>query len=324
MYIRFTLCMLVILAVGCQRVSTDLHPVVVAPAHPKEVQRETRNSLPRISPSLFPPLTGEELSQDWGKNVQLGLFFAGDFDLYRAITFFKCAALLIPPENKERALEINYYTTLSYYLGKKYVEAIYSVESTELICADANFAPFADLLLILFDSYKQCGKLEKANHILALIEAKDPSAHQKLCLLSALEQGKFSNLTASNCDSLSAPYIANMYNAYKDQEKSICKAQVFNALLPGAGYWYVGQKQTAITAFLMNGLFIGATAYFFHEGNIPAGVIFASFESGWYFGGIYGGGLAVKSYNERLYESYANKITNKEGCFPTLMLKYLF
>lgn len=79
-----------------------------------------------------------------------------------------------------------------------------------------------------------------------------------------------------------------MIEGYEKHAKSIKTAQCLNAVLPGAGYWYIGQKQTAVTALLVNSLFIGAASYFFVDGNIPAGVITLSLESGWYFGGIYG------------------------------------
>jgi hypothetical protein len=64
--------------------------------------------------------------------------------------------------------------------------------------------------------------------------------------------------------------------------------------------------------------------YFFETGNIPAGAIFTSFEAGWYFGGIYGGGLEAKAYNERLYESLATPVLMKENLFPGLMIRYAF
>ena len=92
----------------------------------------------------------------------------------------------------------------------------------------------------------------------------------------------------------------------------------------GAGYFYLGQKQSGITALLLNGLFIGASVYFFEDGNIPAGIIFTSFEAGWYFGGIYGAGLEAKYYNERLYESMATPMMHRERLFPILMLNYAF
>ncbi|MGH2611943.1 MAG: tetratricopeptide repeat protein, partial [Rhabdochlamydiaceae bacterium] len=101
-------------------------------------------------------------------------------------------------------------------------------------------------------------------------------------------------------------------------------AQLLNSFVPGAGYFYLGQTQSGITALLLNGLFIWASVYFFQHGNIAAGTIFTSVEAGWYFGGIYGAGQEAKLYNERLYERQATPIMNENRYFPILMLKYGF
>ena len=61
--------------------------------------------------------------------------------------------------------------------------------------------------------------------------------------------------------------IARMLKMYEYEKKSIRKAEVFNAILPGAGYFYAGQIESGITSFLINALFIAATYEFFHKGQ---------------------------------------------------------
>ena len=75
---------------------------------------------------------------------------------------------------------------------------------------------------------------------------------------------------------------------------------------------------------MLNSLFIWASAHFYSKGNYGAALICASFEAGWYFGGIYGAGESAKLYNERLYEKMAYPILKHERYFPVLMLKYGF
>ena len=53
-------------------------------------------------------------------------------------------------------------------------------------------------------------------------------------------------------------------------------------------------------------------------------MIFAGFEMGWYFGGIYGAGEEAKFYNERVYEAYATPMMNQRKLFPALSLQYAF
>lgn len=316
--ILITLCAF---ASGCYyRVPNCIEPPIQTPPHPKEIQREKRVRLclpENFSLSPFSPLTPEEKSTDWGKEYLIALAFAEDFDLYRAITGFKRAICLLPPEQQARRQEIEYAITLAYYLGRKYTEVVYMVESTDLACVDSSFPAFSDLLLILYDSYEQEGKLDHARHILTLIEADDPEHARRLTLLSVIKQADFDQLCTHQT-------YDHFVSGYQKGAKSIRKAQMLNAMLPGAGYWYVGMKQTAFTALVINALFIGAAVQFFQHDHTALGIVTLSLEGGWYFGGIGGAGLAAKQYNEQLYCSYAEKVTQREELFPLMMLRYSF
>lgn len=305
---------------ACYRVSSKIEPTVQSPKHPKEIQREKRCflALPQdFSVCPFPELTAEEKATDWGKEYQIGLMFAADFDLYRAITGFKRALCLLPQEQNARRLELQYLTALSYFLGKKYVEVIYSLESTSLAQVDKNFPAYGDLLLILYESYTQLGREEYAEHILKLMSVEEPESCEKVALYRDLREA---DLTKLACKEETKPLLAGYYK----EAKSVRKAQTLNALMPGAGYLYLGQKQTAFTALAINSLFIGAATAFFAHDNIWAGVLTLSFEGGWYFGGIYGAGLSAKEYNEKLYCTYAERTGSREKSFPLMRLKYTF
>ena len=53
-----------------------------------------------------------------------------------------------------------------------------------------------------------------------------------------------------------------------------------------------------------------------NQGNIAAGLITASFETGWYFGGINGAGLAAQEFNQRMYEVNTKEIMFQNRLFP--------
>lgn len=312
---------------ACTRVSTQIEPPIRPPAHPKELHRERRGGLylpEGFSVSPFPPLTEAESCTDWGKEYRIALSFAEDFDLYRAITGFKRALCLLPCDAVYRRLELDYQVALAYFLGQKYVEVAYAVESTGLVAVDDTFPAFSDLLLILYESYEQLGRCEHAAHILSLIEQSNPEQGRKLTLLSAVKAADFPTLSAVAACDPEREYLGRVLSGYEKGAKSVRRAQFLNAILPGAGYWYVGQRETAVTAILINSLFIAAATHFFIDRNYAAGIITASLEGGWYFGGITGAGCAAKYYNEQLYCSFAEKITQREGYFPILMLKYSF
>jgi hypothetical protein len=323
MSLRKSLLLGLLLLTGCYRAPRCIEPHLCEPLHPKE--EGVCVQLPAdFSISPFPCLTPEELSTDWGKELQIALCFAADFDLYRAITGFKRALYLMPKECHQRRLEVEYDIALSYYLGKKYMETIRAVEGTELVCIDTTFPATHDLLLVLYDCRKKLGQTKEATYLLTLIEKLDHCEGEKLVLLSALEAADLATIDLLGHEDPSRDYMSHIVACYNKEKKSVKKAELLNAVLPGSGYWYVGQRQTAVTAFLVNALFIGAGATFLAHDNYAAGIITFSLESGWYFGGIYGGGLAAKYYNERLYNTFAERIAAREQLYPLMMLNYTF
>ncbi len=313
--ILFTFLSLAAAFSGCQRVPDKIEPTLSYAVQDKYLL---------ALPSPFPPLTEEEKAKDWGREMQIGFGFAHQLDLYQAITAFKRAEILIPPEEKTRSLEAQYEILLCYYMGKRWKEVIETFEHSELRYLDPNFPAFHDLLFILFEAYDHEKKESQVIQIHRLILQYYPEEGQKLILSHALIHGDIPVIEEIAHTPPPKPYLDDFLTQYETYKKSVGKAQGLNALLPGAGYLYLGQKQSAATAFFLNGLFIAASVYFFEQGNIAAGVIFTSFEAGWYFGGIYGAGLEAKAYNERLYESMATPMMHREQLFPGLMLKYAF
>lgn len=300
---------------SCQRVPDKIEPTMSY-----AVQDRYLLSLP----APFPPLTEEEKSQDWGREMQIGFGFAHQLDLYQAINAFRRAQFLIPSDQELRSREIQYEILLCYYLGRKWRDVIYTFDHSELRFADEHFPAFHDLLLILYEAYSQEKMEMQAERVLQMIQHYYPKEGQKLLLSQALTQGDLLTTETLADSPPPKPYLENFLVEYQTQKKSVGKTQLLNAIIPGAGYLYLGQNQSAVTALFLNGLFIAASAYFFDQGNIAAGIIFTSFEAGWYFGGIYGGGLEAKAYNERLYESMATPMMNRERLFPALMLNYAF
>lgn len=300
---------------GCQRVSDQIEP---------QVSFAVQDRYLLMLPSAFPTLTSEEIAQDWGREMTIGFGFAHELDLYQAITAFKRAEFLIPSDENARLLECQYEIILCYYLAKKWSDVVYTFEHSELRYASQDFPAFHDLLLMMQETYQRVGNTTQADRFLEVIHYHYPSEAQKLALSTVLIEGDIPRIEAYAETPPPKPYLDKLLADYELRKKSVGKAQTLNAIIPGAGYLYLGQRQSATTAFFLNGLFIAASAYFFCDGNIAAGVIFTSFEAGWYFGGIYGAGLEAKEYNERVYESLATPMMNRERLFPALMLNYAF
>lgn len=298
----------VLLLGGCHRNVEEIKP---------QISYSVQENYIKQLPSPFPPLTETEKAQDWGKEYTIGLGFAHQLDLYQAMTAFKRAEILAPPNDTARLKELRYDIVLCYYLAQKYNEVTYEFEKGALHDVNPEFLAFHDLLVILYDSYLKLNADTKAAALLETIRYYYPETAKRLETSTALVQAKFSSLR-------NQPDMKEFLDAYNTHRKSPGTAQTLNAVFPGAGYFYLGQHQSALTAMILNGLFIAATYHFYDHGNIAAGTIFLSFEFGWYFGGIFGAGLEAKSFNERLYERLATPMMNQKRLFPVLNLRYAF
>jgi hypothetical protein len=297
---------------SCFRVGNELEP---------QLNYAIQDRYLKSLPPAFPPLSEQEAATDWGREDRIALGFAHELDLYQAITAFKRSSFLLPPSLNDRKLQLEYDTMLCYYYGRKYPETIYTFDRGPLRAVPPSFPPHQDLLVMLYDSYLNVQESDKADRIMNYMEMTYPATAQKLALSKILMKG---DISALQVVAPSHPDIQALLNQYELEKKSTQTAQLLNVFIPGAGYLYVGQTQSAITAFLLNGLFIWASCYFFQHGNTAAGVIFTSVEAGWYFGGIYGAGQEAKFYNERVYERLATPMMNENRYFPILMLKYGF
>lgn len=300
---------------GCCLSSTKLEPRIHYEFSRNDVVRK---------PSAFPPLSAEELQTDWGKELLIGEHFAKSIDLYRAITALKRAQILIPPALRDRRQQIDFMLIESYYFGSKYCDVVQTFEESSLTSISPTFPAFRDLLIILHDCYDKIESFEKAEHILQIIENKEPSLANEIQLSMALVEGDFPRSRALAACSTKCEPVQDFLIQYCTCSKSPRKAQVLNAIFPGAGYYYVGQRRTAVTSFVINALFIAAAYQFFARNSIAAGLITVSLESGWYFGGINGAGLAAKEYNEQLYNNLGKGMMTRNDLFPILMLETSF
>jgi len=276
------------------------------------------------TPSAFPPLSESELGEAWGAELKAGRCFAKELDFYRAITCFKKALFLIPEYKKNRVFEIEHNIIQSYFIAGHYADATNAYSNSTLQRATSAFPAFSDLLIILWESFRNLGDCEKADLILQMIEKNDPELANSLKIYTSLTAGDLgtANILAENTPKEGA--VDALTQSFYLQAKSPRTAEILNAALPGAGYWYVGEKRAAVTSFVINALFIWATYNFFERGYPAAGLITLSLETGWYFGGINGAALEAKYYNERLYNQNAESIMSDCRLFPAIMLDFSF
>ncbi len=299
---------------ACYRVPDKINP---------RVSYEVQDSHFKRLSSAFSPLSHTEKNSDWGREMVIARAFADELDLYRAISTYKRAEILVDASSP-RKQEIQYDILLCYFLAKRYDEAVEAFEKSSLSNIDQSFPAHHDLLLILYECYRELDDPEKEQRIMELIEKSYPETAEKLKVSTAIRTGNIETLQSIAKGFHERSYLDQMLDTYQAEKKSVAGAQALNAFIPGAGYLYIGQRKSALTAFLLNGLFIAAAYQFFHKGQIAAGIITTGFETGWYFGGIYGAGEEAKYYNERVYEREATAVLNHEKLFPVLMVQHGF
>lgn len=297
---------------SCQPVCRQMEPSIPSPLPDYEIS---------VMPSAFPPLTEEEREQDWAKELLIGDAFAKECDFYRAITAYKRALILHPPG---RRMQIDYDLILAYYLGGKYQEALNIFEASPICQATPDFPAFNQLLLIIYDSYFQTGQEEKADCVLEAIRKYSPDSAADLTLYQAVKEADVEKVRCLISQHREADEMEKDFAYYNQFEKSPSKARALNAVLPGAGYWYVGQRRSAATSFIINALFTAAAYQFFARGYPAAGAITTSLELGWYLGGINGAGIEAEEFNTRLFEGVGKKILSDHACFPVLMFETSF
>jgi hypothetical protein len=270
--------------------------------------------------SAFPAYSA---SSDWGREAVIGNAFAKQNDLYRAITAWKRALILLPDSEHDRRLQLLYNITLANASARRWTETVDLLETSPLGNATEQFPAYGDLTSILYQGYIATDATTKASRLLAHIRASDPNRADRLELWHALS-------TADLCEAYRlADEQGNrrvLYDLalYEANAKSPTTAAFLNGILPGAGYLYTGQVNTALTSFLLNGLFLWAAIEFFRHGLIAPGIITTSVEVGWYFGGMYGAGLAAKCYNQNLYQQLVTPTLTEQRLFPILQLRYGF
>lgn len=304
-----------LLCCGCHPRSCVLDPDIEYAPQKKQFE---------LNPSAFPPISQEEMKTEWGRELAIGISFGRELDLYRAITAFKRALILMPNSEMERRLQTQYYVVQSYYLGGKYRDVIETFEQSELTQVTPSFPAFRELLTYLYDSYWQEDQNEKADEVMRLLNRVDSDEVLDLNLYTAISTGDIADVEAYALDSPEGDDVRGFISSYCCCAKSVKTAQTLNALFPGAGYLYVGQKKTAVTSFFINLFTTAATYYFFDKGNWGAGCFALSLEIGWYIGGINGAGLAAKQYNQKLYQDMGKDMMIRQKLFPVLMIETSF
>lgn len=198
----------------------------------------------------------------------------------------------------------------------EYEKAIFEFDNK---CPDlykSNSALIFEIALIQFklQNYDQALKLNE----IALKENNNEYFKSKILLLNGLlfankfdwQNAIISYQTLSEISSFEKISKSNLKLAEKASLLKNKKPALAGALsiIPGLGYAYTGHKQTAVTAFLVNGLMGYATYNSFKKQNYGMGILTGVFNLSFYLGNIYGANKSAKRSNEQKRKSIINKL----------------
>jgi tetratricopeptide (TPR) repeat protein len=237
-------------------------------------------------------------------------------DYYRAITEYKRLIFYKPLSGE--AIKASFRIALSYMEGKRYEAAIFQFKKfRQLYPAD----PLAMEALFLIgeglyklknydDAFKYFEKVELAAK---LPEMKDRAAAAKgWCLAKKGRWSAAADVYGNLQDSASALTYERLSRdltaAIKLPQKSPTLAGALSAIIPGSGQLYLGRKQDALVAFLLNGAFIAGAMESFRKDEDATGAILLFFEAGWYAGNIYGATSGAHKYNRKIKEDFIYKL----------------
>jgi putative component of membrane protein insertase Oxa1/YidC/SpoIIIJ protein YidD len=95
--------------------------------------------------------------------------------------------------------------------------------------------------------------------------------------------------------------------AIRFKNKSASLAGILS-IIPGAGYAYTGNKQTAISALIVNGLLAYATYTNLKNKNYGMGILTSVFNLSFYIGNIYGATKSANRFNDQQKKSIIDKL----------------
>lgn len=257
------------------------------------------------------------------------LFRLGDY--YRAVTELKRFTLLFPRHQQHDAAQI--LIGLALQGDGAYDDAVAHFQRLSQFNGETSAAQVASYKLGELPFEQRQYQLSARHWQRFLNDAPPGPLARRAAYLLGLSwwldghktaaQGAWSLLPAGDLLSDRASALqAEAQQLPPPRRKSPTVAGVLSGILPGAGHLYIGKPLQALTALLLNGLFLTGAAYALHEGLKGTAAILLFFETGWYLGTINSATDGAREFNRRQKGAVADHLLTTYG-LPPLDLEQL-
>jgi hypothetical protein len=223
-------------------------------------------------------------------------------------SFKKAEILAIDPQEVSQSI-YGYLYTLFLAHKKDVLEKLF-IEGT-LNKIDASSPFFTDAALIFYRSLYD----KKTPFLLSQLKSylcQNPDIEKKLKLFENAQTG----------DLLKFAPFEKEFKLFNQHYKSPKLAFVLNLTLPGSGYVYLQQYQSALTCLLLFSLLIFAIFNLFKSRQTALAILCATVFFGFYWGSLVGVQEAASFYNKTLYTNLVDPILKQEAAYPELMIQY--
>ncbi len=229
----------------------------------------------------------------------------GDYD--RAITEYRRLLFYFPNSRfQKQALKSLFHC---YYKAKQYLIAIHWGQ--DILSKDVGLTDESELKFFIGASYFKLDNFPLARNYFAEAATRDNGVIKEKSILS---QGLSYAKEASWEDAEKSFAGISLDSKFSDNARKcrkLCqegkKLGLRNpttagvlAIIPGLGYLYDGYKQSALSSFIVNGLFIWSTFEAFRKDNQGVGIMLGILSFGWYAGNIYGSVISAQRRNIKL------------------------
>ena len=271
--------------------------------------------------------TGGDPEQVYG--FGLHLFRLGDY--YRAVTELKRFTLLFPLHRQHDAAQVllglalqsdaayddamAHFQWLSEFNGQTQAAQVASFKLGEIPFSQGQYRLSARNWQRFLNDAPQGPLARRAAYLLGLSWWLDGQQTEASGAWTLLPNGDPLSVRASTLR-------AETRHLAPPVHKSPAVAGVLSGVLPGAGHLYIGKPLQALTALLLNGLFLAGAVYAVHEGLEGTAAILLFFETGWYLGTINSARAGARDFNRRKRQAAADRLLAAYS-LPPLDLEHL-